>query len=37
MVLVSHDPTEMRRLATNVVILGRGYIIAQGGPEILPV
>jgi molybdate transport system ATP-binding protein len=36
MVLVSHDPTEMRKLATNVVILGRGYIIAQGGPEILP-
>lgn len=36
MVLVSHDATEMRRLATNVVILGRGRVVACGGVDLLP-
>lgn len=36
MVYVSHDPDETRRLAGHVVMLKRGRIIAQGGPEILP-
>ncbi|MBI3701150.1 MAG: molybdenum ABC transporter ATP-binding protein [Afipia sp.] len=37
MVYVSHDTAEMRELATNVVILKRGAIVAQDGVEILPV
>ena len=36
MVFVSHDAGEMRRLATNVVILKRGKIAASGGIEVLP-
>jgi molybdate transport system ATP-binding protein len=36
MVFVSHDAGEMRRLATNVVILKRGKVIARGGIEVLP-
>jgi molybdate transport system ATP-binding protein len=36
MVYVSHDPDETRRLAGHVVMLKRGRIAAQGGPEILP-
>jgi molybdate transport system ATP-binding protein len=36
MVYVSHDAGEMRQLATQVVILKRGRVIAFGGGEILP-
>jgi molybdate transport system ATP-binding protein len=36
MVYVSHDPDESRRLAGHVVMLKRGRIAAQGGPDILP-
>jgi molybdate transport system ATP-binding protein len=36
MVYVSHDAGEMRQLATNIVMLKRGVIVAQGGTEILP-
>lgn len=36
MVFVSHDAGEMRRLATNVVILKRGKVVASGGVEVLP-
>lgn len=36
MVYVSHDADEMRRLATHVVTLKRGRVVAQGGVEILP-
>ena len=36
MVYVSHDAGEMRRLATQVVMLRRGRVIAFGGPEVLP-
>ena len=36
MVLVSHDAGEMRQLATHVVILKRGKVIASGGVEVLP-
>lgn len=36
MVLVSHDAGEMRRLATNVVMLKRGCVVAFGGVEVLP-
>lgn len=36
MVFVSHDPAEMRRLATNVVILKRGKVVAFGGTDVLP-
>ena len=36
MVYVSHDPDEMRRLATTVVMLKRGRVAAVGGVEILP-
>ena len=35
MVYVSHDAEELRQLATNVVILKRGKVIAQGGIDIL--
>jgi molybdate transport system ATP-binding protein len=36
MVFVSHDAGEMRRLATNVVMLRRGKVTAFGGVEVLP-
>jgi molybdate transport system ATP-binding protein len=36
MVYVSHDPDEMRRLATTVVMLKRGRVVAVGGVEVLP-
>jgi molybdate transport system ATP-binding protein len=36
MVYVSHDPDEMRQLATQVVMLRRGRVTAFGGPEVLP-
>ncbi|TKT73940.1 molybdenum ABC transporter ATP-binding protein [Afipia massiliensis] len=36
MVFVSHDAGEMRRLATNVVMLKRGKVVASGGVEVLP-
>jgi molybdate transport system ATP-binding protein len=36
MVYVSHDAAEMRQLATEVVMLRRGHVIAFGGPEVLP-
>ena len=36
MVYVSHDPDEMRQLATDVVILKRGKVAAIGGVEVLP-
>lgn len=36
MVYVSHDPDELRQLASQIVMLKRGRIAAFGGPEILP-
>ena len=36
MVYVSHDAAEMRQLATQVVMLSRGRVIAFGGVEVLP-
>jgi molybdate transport system ATP-binding protein len=36
MVYVSHDADEMRQLATQVVMLGRGRLTAFGGAEVLP-
>ena len=36
MVFVSHDAGEMRQLATNVVMLKRGKVAANGGVEVLP-
>jgi molybdate transport system ATP-binding protein len=36
MVYVSHDASEMRQLASRIVMLQRGRITAFGGPEILP-
>jgi molybdate transport system ATP-binding protein len=36
MVYVSHDPDEMRQLATSVVLLRRGRVIDFGGAEVLP-
>jgi molybdate transport system ATP-binding protein len=36
MVYVSHDPDEMRQLATQVVMLKRGRLAAFGGLEVLP-
>jgi molybdate transport system ATP-binding protein len=36
MVYVSHDAGEMRQLATSIVMLKRGRVIAFGGAEILP-
>jgi molybdate transport system ATP-binding protein len=36
MVYVSHDAGEMRQLATQIVMLRRGRVIALGGPEVLP-
>ena len=36
MVYVSHDPSEMRKLATQVAIIRRGRVTAFGGSEVLP-
>lgn len=36
MVYVSHDASDMRMLATNIVMLRRGKIVAQGGVDVLP-
>jgi molybdate transport system ATP-binding protein len=36
MVYVSHDASEMRQLATQIVMLKRGRVTAFGGPEVLP-
>jgi molybdate transport system ATP-binding protein len=36
MVHVSHDPAEMRKLATQIAIMQRGRVTAFGGSEILP-
>jgi molybdate transport system ATP-binding protein len=36
MVYVSHDPDEMRQLATQVVMLKRGRVTAFGGVDVLP-
>jgi molybdate transport system ATP-binding protein len=36
MVYVSHDPGELRQLATQIVMLQRGRVIAFGGTEVLP-
>jgi molybdate transport system ATP-binding protein len=36
MVYVSHDPGEMRQLATDIVMLRRGRVSAFGGAEVLP-
>jgi len=37
MVYVSHDPSEMRKLATQIAIVQRGRVTAFGGSEVLPV
>ena len=37
MVYVSHDPSEMRKLATQIAIIQRGRVTAFGGGEVLPV
>ncbi len=36
MVYVSHDPDELRQLASHIVMLKRGRVAAFGGTEILP-
>jgi molybdate transport system ATP-binding protein len=36
MVYVSHDATELRQLATEIVMLQRGRVTAVGGTEVLP-
>jgi len=36
MVYVSHDASEMRQLATSVVMLSRGRVIGYGSIEVLP-
>ena len=36
MVYVSHDPSEMRKLATQVAIIRHGRVTAFGGTEVLP-
>jgi molybdate transport system ATP-binding protein len=36
MVYVSHDADEMRQLATQIVMLKRGRVVAFGGVEVLP-
>jgi molybdate transport system ATP-binding protein len=35
MVYVTHDPQELRRLATEVVVLERGHVARFGSPDIL--
>jgi molybdate transport system ATP-binding protein len=37
MVYVSHDASEMRKLATQIAIVQRGRVTAFGGSEVLPV
>jgi molybdate transport system ATP-binding protein len=36
MVYVSHDPSEMRKLATQIAIIKRGRVTAFGGIEVFP-
>jgi molybdate transport system ATP-binding protein len=36
MVYVSHDPSEMRKLATQIAMIQRGRVTAFGGSELLP-
>jgi molybdate transport system ATP-binding protein len=36
MVYVSHDPSEMRKLATQIAIIRHGRVMAFGGSEVLP-
>ena len=36
MVYVSHDPSEMRKLATQIAIIRNGRVTAFGGSEVLP-
>src|ERR1700761_5326118 len=36
MVYVSHDPLEMRKLATQIAMIQRGRVTAFGGVEVLP-
>jgi molybdate transport system ATP-binding protein len=36
MVYVSHDAFEMRKLASHIVMLRRGRVIASGGAQVLP-
>jgi molybdate transport system ATP-binding protein len=36
MVYVSHDPSELRKLATQIAIIQRGRITALGSSEVLP-
>ena len=36
MVYVSHDPDELRQLASHIVMLKRGRVAAFGGTEVLP-
>jgi molybdate transport system ATP-binding protein len=36
MVYVSHDPSEMRQLASQIAIIRRGCVTAFGGVEVLP-
>ena len=35
MIYVSHDAGELRRLATDVVVLGRGRVAGAGSPDLL--
>ena len=35
MVYVSHDPAEMRQLATQIVLLRAGQVTALGGVKVL--
>jgi molybdate transport system ATP-binding protein len=35
MIYVSHDPAEVKRIATRVVKLDAGHVVATGGPELL--
>jgi ABC-type sugar transport system ATPase subunit len=36
MIYVSHDPAEVRRLASRVVLLDGGRVMATGGVDVLP-
>ena len=36
MVYVSHDPDELRQLASQIVMLKHGRIVAFGGTDVLP-
>jgi molybdate transport system ATP-binding protein len=36
MVYVSHDPSEMRQLASQIAIIRHGHVTAFGGVEVLP-